>query len=160
MSSFEGHRRRSEGCIISLNGVGARLDAATSDFNFGAKLDDAIGGDPEELGRTRCNAGQACIETLAPSCHPRARGRFDVELSDKERHLIRIENQARYIRAAKLARNIWRLRKAEMDIDLPKARAGLMRANPIFTRHPEDVLGDDPDEQHSPVQHLVVLEVI
>jgi len=37
----------------------------TSDFDFGAKLDDAIGGDPKELGRTRRNAGQACIETLA-----------------------------------------------------------------------------------------------
>src|SRR5215469_15419804 len=50
----------------------------TSDFDFGAKLNNAIRGDAEELGRTRRNAGQPCIETLAPSCHPWARGRFDV----------------------------------------------------------------------------------
>jgi ABC transporter C-terminal domain len=45
-------------------------------FDFGAKLDDLIGGDPEELGRMRRNASQSGIETLAPSCHPGTRGRF------------------------------------------------------------------------------------
>ena len=63
-----------------------------SDFDLGAKLDDAIGGNPEELGRTRRNAGQPGIETLAPSCHSRARGRFDIGPSDKKRHLTGSEN--------------------------------------------------------------------
>jgi len=30
-----------------------------------------------------------------------------------------------------------------MNFDLPEALAELMRANPIFTCHPGDVLGDD-----------------
>src|SRR5215831_4057088 len=132
----------------------------TSDFDFGAELDDLTGGDPEELGRMRRNAGQPRIETLAPSCHSRALGRFDIEPPDKERHLPGIKIEPRYIRTAKLARNIRRLRKAEMDLDLPEARAELLRANPIFACHSGDVLGDNADKQHSAVQHFVVLEVV
>jgi len=92
------------------------------DFDFGTKLDDLIGGDPEELGRMRRNAGQSRIETLAPSRHSRARGRFDVGPSDKEGHLAGIKIEPRYIRTAKLARNIGRLRKAEMDLDQGSVR--------------------------------------
>ena len=91
----------------------------------------------------RRNAGQPRIETFAPSCHSRALGRFDIEAPDKERHLAGVKIEPRYIRTAKLAWNIGRLRKAEMNFDLPEALAELMRANPIFTCHPGDVLGDD-----------------
>ena len=129
----------------------------SSDFDFGAELDDLTGGDPEELGRMRRNAGQPRIETLAPSCHSRALGRFDIEPPNKERHLTGIKIEPRYIRTTKLARNIRRLRKAEMDVDLPEALAELLRANPIFMRHLRDILGDHSDKQHSPVQDFVVL---
>src|SRR5215831_8116801 len=131
----------------------------TLDFDFGAELDDLIGGDPKELGRMRRNAGQPRIETLAPSRHSRALGRFDIEPPDKERHLAGIDIEPRNTRTAELARNIRRLRKAEMNFDLPKALAELMRANPIFACHSGDVLGDDADEQHSLVQYFVVLKL-
>ena len=112
-----------------------RRGRSTSDFDFGAELDDLTGGDPEKLGRMRRNARQPRIETLAPSCHSRALGRFDIEPPDKERHLAGVKIEPRNICTAKLPRNIRRLGKAEMNFDLPEALAELMRANPIFTCH-------------------------
>ena len=79
-------------------GLPHRRGRRTSDFDFGAELDDLTGGDPEELGRMRRNAGQPRIETLAPSCHSRALGRFDIEPPDKERRLTGIEIEPRYLR--------------------------------------------------------------
>ena len=46
-----------------------------------------------------------------------------------------------------------------MRFDLPKAAAELACLDPVRTSHPGGVLGDDVNQQHRPVQHLVVLEV-
>ena len=47
-----------------------------------------------------------------------------------------------------------------MRLDLPKTRAELACLDPVCAGHSGDVLGDNPDEQHRSVQHLIVLEVV
>src|SRR5207253_8064006 len=46
-----------------------------------------------------------------------------------------------------------------MRLDLPKTTAELAYLDAVCARHSRNVLGDDPDKQHRPVQHLVVLDL-
>src|SRR5215469_10429570 len=104
---FATSRRQADGAEDDrrTSGLGWPIVAGhpASDFDFSAELDDLIGGDSEKLGRMRRNARQPRIETLAPSCHSRALGRFDIEPPDKERHLAGVKIEPRNVRTAKLA---------------------------------------------------------
>src|SRR6516164_5329407 len=129
-------------------------------LNFGAELDDVVGRDAEELGRSRGQARETGIEALAPLHHSGSGAWFDVDAPDEKGDLARIELQPRDFCPPELPRHIWRLCKAKTRVDLPKTRAEPACIDPTFPCRSGDVLGDDAAEQHRPVQHLVVLEVV
>ena len=56
-------------------------------------------------------------------------------------------------------KGLW-LGKDETRFNLPKTGAELARLDPVWARGPGNVLGDDTDQQHRLMQHLVVLEVV
>src|SRR6516225_4662256 len=136
------------------------IDGCHSYLDLGAELYDAVRRDAEELSRACCDAHEAGIDVLAPSCHPRARARFDIGAPDKERKLTRVELEAGDFGATELAGNVWRLGKPEMGLDLPKPASEITCLDPICAGDSGYVLGDDPNQQDRPMQDLIVLEVV
>ena len=128
-------------------------------LDLSAELDDAVRRDAEELGRPCRNAYEAGIDALAPPCHPGPQARCDIGAPDEERQLARIEFQPRDFRPGELSRYVRRLGKAKMGFNLPKTGAEFACFDAVCACHSRNVLCYDSEEQHRPVQYLVVLEV-
>src|SRR5271155_2309819 len=132
-----------------------------SDLDLTAELDDAVRGDPKELGRVERvvrHQNEECVTPAPQSLVVGTRPLPHFFAPDDERGLHQIEAEAADPALREGAQDIWLVHEPVADADRIEALAELADFEPLLVRNMRHVLGLDLHYHDALVQHLVVLE--